>query len=89
MGMRRPGRSVNCTNGGLGGVGFVRGDRRRAVIMGRSLGATMGSTARVIGGTAPGVLLRVCRRCVRGVAMRVRFNVGFCVCMMAGLSVTL
>ncbi len=88
LGIRRPGIAVNCTGGGLEGGVFVRGDRR-ACVGGPSSGETMGSAARVIGGTAPGVLLRVCCRCVRVVVRRLRFAVGFRACMMGGLFVTL
>ena len=80
--------AVNCNIGGLGGGVFVRGDRR-AGIVGLSSGETLGSAARVIGGTAPGVLLRVWQRCVHVVASRLCFAVGFRACMMAGLFVTL
>ena len=45
------------------------------------------SSILVIKGTAPGVLLRVWRRCVRGVFLRWRFAVGFCDVMMGGASV--
>ena len=43
----------------------------------------------VVNGTVPGVLLRVCRQCVRGVFLRRRFAVGFRDCMMGGASVIL
>ena len=86
--MRRPGIAVNCTGGWLGGGVFVCGDHC-AGVGGPSSGETMGSAARVIGGTAPGVLLRVCCQCVRVVVRRLRFAVGFRDCMMGGLFVTL
>ena len=46
-------------------------------------------TILVIIGTAPGVLFRVCRRCVRGVFFKRRFAVGFRDCIMGGASVIL
>ena len=42
-----------------------------------------------IGGTAPGILLRVCRRCVLGVFLRCRYALEFCDCMIGGASVIL
>jgi len=46
-----------------------------------------GSSILAINGTAPGVLLRVWRQCVRGVFLRWRFTVGFRDCMIGGVSV--
>ena len=48
-----------------------------------------GSSILAIAGTAPGVLLRVCLRWVRGVFLRWRFAVGFRDCMIGGASVIL
>ena len=60
-------------------------DRRTFVGVGCSGCINVGSVL-VIRGSAPGVLVWVCLRCMRFVVIKLRFAVGSCVCMIAGAS---
>ena len=60
-------------------------DRRGVVGVGQS-GCISAGPVRVIFGRAHGVLLRVCRRCMRAVVIKFRFAVWYRVCMIAGAS---
>ena len=52
----------------------------------RQSGCINAGSVLVIFGRAPGVLLRVCRWCMRAVVIKLRFAVGSRVCMIAGAS---
>ncbi len=60
-------------------------DRRGVVGVGQS-GCISAGPVLVIFGRAHGVLLRVCRRCMRAVVIKFRFAVWYRVCMIAGAS---
>ena len=60
-------------------------DRHTFVGVGCSGCINVGSVL-VIRGSAPGVLVRVCRRCMCFVVIKLRFAVGSRVCMIAGAS---
>ena len=77
---RPPGILANFTFG-------MHGDRRGAVVGGRSSGLGRRGALRVMAGTLPGVLLRVNRTCVRGVVLRRRLLVGLGATIIGGASV--
>ena len=61
-------------------------DRHVFVVVGLGSSCINAGSALVIFGRAPGVLLRVCRWCMRAVVIKLRFAVGSRVCMIAGAS---
>ena len=62
-------------------------DRRRSGVHGRGSGSMNAGASLDIFGRAPGILLRVCLRCMCAVLIKLRFAVGSLVCINAGESV--